>query len=99
MQSEIAIHVYYALYEITHLQYRFVIYLFYYAFTLIWPFYIRITMHKKNCYIHIFFICILYAHFHILLAINISIKAPEIPSKGPFLDTLFWRLLLWPVRP
>jgi hypothetical protein len=40
MQSKIAIHVYYALY----LQYMFVIYLFYYAFTLTWPFYIKINM-------------------------------------------------------
>jgi hypothetical protein len=30
MQSKIAIHVYYALYENTHLQYMYVIYLFYY---------------------------------------------------------------------
>jgi hypothetical protein len=53
-------HVFYALYEITHLQYMFVIYLFYYTFTLIWLFYIKINIHKKNSYIHIFCICILY---------------------------------------
>jgi hypothetical protein len=46
MQSKIAIHAYYALYDI-NLQYMFVIYLFYYAFTFIWPFYIKIIMHKK----------------------------------------------------
>jgi hypothetical protein len=57
MQSKIAIHVYYALYEITHQQYMFVN-LFYYAFTLIWPFYITINMQKKS-YIHIF----LYAYY------------------------------------
>jgi hypothetical protein len=55
MQSKIAIHVYYALYEITHLQYMYVIYLFYYALTLIWPFYMKINMHKKNSNIRIFF--------------------------------------------
>jgi hypothetical protein len=65
MQSKIAIHVNYALYEITHLQYMFVIYLFYYAFTLIWPFHIKINMHKTKILIYIFF---LYAYDkHILL--------------------------------
>jgi hypothetical protein len=54
MHSKIAIHVNYTLYEITHLQYMFVIYLFYYAFTLIWKFYIKINMHKKIV-IYIFF--------------------------------------------
>jgi hypothetical protein len=63
MQSKIAIHFYYALYEITHLQYMFVIYLFNYAFTLNCQFYMKINMHKKNSYLQIFFICILYAHF------------------------------------
>jgi hypothetical protein len=72
MQSKIAIHVYYALYEITYLQYMFVVYLFYYAFTLIWPFYIKINMHKKNSYILIFLYAIHvkrdnFAMLHILL--------------------------------
>jgi hypothetical protein len=55
------------------------LYIFDYAFTLMWPFYINITMHKKNSCIHIFFICILYAHFfnfailHILIC-NICIS-------------------------
>jgi hypothetical protein len=61
MQSKIAILSNYALYEITHMQYMYVIYLFYYALIFIWLFYIKINMHKKKCkhtyffYMHIIF--------------------------------------------
>jgi hypothetical protein len=64
MQSKIAIQVHYALYEITHMQYMYVINLFYYALTLIWPFHIKINIHKKNSNISIFYMHIICTFFN-----------------------------------